>query len=40
MWVPIEQPMTFELAVNMKSARALELTVPPPILVRATHVIQ
>ena len=38
--LPIEQPMNFELAVNMKSAKALGLTIPPTIAVRATHVIQ
>ena len=38
--LPIELPMHFELAVNMKSAKALGLTIPPTILVRATHVIE
>lgn len=38
--LPIEQPMNFELAVNMKAAKALGLTLPPTILVRATHVIE
>ena len=38
--LPIEQPMNFELAVNMKSAKALGLTIPPTIAVRATHVIE
>lgn len=38
--LPIEQPMHFELALNMKSAKALGLAIPPTILVRATHVIQ
>lgn len=37
--LPVEQPTKFELAVNMKSAKALGLTVPSTILVRATHVI-
>jgi hypothetical protein len=32
--------MTFELVVNMKTAKALGLTMPPEIMVRATRVIQ
>ena len=38
--LPIEQPMSFDLAVNMKTAKALGLTLPPEIMVRATRVIQ
>ena len=38
--LPIEQPMNSELALNMKTAKALGLTIPPPIAVRATHAIQ
>jgi putative ABC transport system substrate-binding protein len=38
--LPIELPMTFELVVNLKTAKALGLTMPPEIMVRATRVIQ
>jgi putative ABC transport system substrate-binding protein len=38
--LPIERPMTFELVVNLKTARALALTLPPEIMVQATRVIQ
>ena len=38
--VPIEQPMTFELVVNLKTAKALGLTPPPEIMVQTTRVIQ
>lgn len=38
--LPIEQPMTFELVVNMKTAKLLGLTMPPEIMVRATQVIE
>ena len=38
--IPIEQPTTFELAVNLKTAKALGIKVPNSILVRATKLIK
>ena len=38
--LPVEQPMRFELVVNMKTAKALGLTFPQTILIRTTQVIQ
>jgi putative ABC transport system substrate-binding protein len=38
--LPLEEPSQFDLVVNLRTAKALGLSIPPSLLLSATHVIE
>jgi putative ABC transport system substrate-binding protein len=38
--LPVEQPTKFDLAINLKTAKALDLTIPSSLLLQADHLVQ